>query len=66
MAEPRQQGEETDEADEAERRFADDLVTRGQAVPRDGGPLPPGATHEVEEARDGVPTKVRRRRFSTR
>jgi hypothetical protein len=55
----------TDEAEEAERRFAEDLAARGEAVPPGTEPLPPGATHEIEEERDGVPTKVRRRRFSS-
>jgi hypothetical protein len=53
------------ETDEAERRFAEDLAARGEAVPQGTEPLPPGATHEIEEKRDGVPTKVRRRRFSS-
>ncbi len=51
-------------AEEAERRFIDDLVTRGEAVPEGTEPLPPNATHEIVEERDGVPTKVRRRRYS--
>jgi hypothetical protein len=53
------------ETDEAERRFAEDLAARGEAVPQGTESLPPGATHEIEEERDGVPTKVRRRRFSS-
>jgi hypothetical protein len=61
MAEP----ERPDETDEAERRFAEDLAARGEAVPPGTEPLPPGATHEIEEERDGVPRKVRRRRFSS-
>ena len=61
MADPQRQ----DELDEAERRFAEDLVVRGEAVPKGTEPLPPGATHEIEEERDGVPRKVRRRRFSS-
>jgi hypothetical protein len=60
MSDPQRQ----DETDEAERRFAEDLVVRGEAVPKGTEPLPPGATHEIEEERDGVPRKVRRRRFS--
>ena len=54
----------TAETNEAERRFTEDLVVRGEAVPAGTEPLPPGATHEIEEERDGVPRKVRRRRFS--
>jgi hypothetical protein len=60
MSDPQRQ----DEIDEAERRFAEDLVVRGEAVPKGTEPLPPGATHEIEEERDGAPRKVRRRRFS--
>jgi hypothetical protein len=37
------------ETDEAERRFAEDLAARGEAVPQDTESLPPGATHEIEE-----------------
>jgi hypothetical protein len=62
MAEPERPDEQ---ADETGRRFVDDLVVRGEIVPKDSEPLPPGATHEVEEERDGVPAKVLRRRFST-
>jgi hypothetical protein len=54
-----------DETDDAERRFAEDLAVRGEAVPKGTEPLPPGATHEIEEDRDGVPRRVRRRRFSS-
>jgi hypothetical protein len=52
------------EREKAERRFVEDLAIRGEAVPPGTDPLPPGATHEIVEERDGVPTKVRRRRFS--
>jgi len=55
----------SDEAGEAEQRFIEDLVIRGEVVPEGTGPLPPGATHEVEEEGDSVPRKVRRRRFSS-
>jgi hypothetical protein len=57
--------ERPDEADEAKRRFMEDLVIRGEVVPEGTEPLPPDATHEVEEEGDGVPRKVRRRRFSS-
>jgi len=60
MSEP----EHPETADEAERRFIDDLVARGEAVPEGTEPFPPNATHEIVEERDGVPTKVRRRRYS--
>ena len=50
-------------AEEARRRFEEDLEVRGEVVP-EGEELPPGATHEiVEEDGDGEGT-VRRRRFS--
>lgn len=58
-------GEPTDDevAEEARRRFEEDLEVRGEAVP-EGEELPPGVTHEiVEEEGDGERT-VRRRRFS--
>jgi hypothetical protein len=52
-----------EDAEEARRRFEEDLEVRREAVPA-GEELPPGATHEiVEEDGDGEPT-VRRRRFS--
>ncbi len=50
----------------AEERFIEGLVVRGETVPEGTDPLPPGATHEVVEEVDGVPTRVRRRRFSAR
>jgi hypothetical protein len=58
-------GEPTDDeaAEEARRRFEEDLEVRGEAL-SEGEELPPGATHEiVEEDGDGERT-VRRRRFS--
>jgi hypothetical protein len=54
----------SEETDRAEQRFVEDLATRGEVVPEGTEPLPPGATHEVIEECDGVPRKVRRRRFS--
>jgi len=53
-----------DDGADGEERFVEDLVVRGEAVPEGTEPLPPGATHEVVAERDGVPTQVRRRRFS--
>ena len=47
-------------ADEARRRFEEDLEVRGEAVP-EGEEPPPGATHEIV---DGDEQTVRRRRFS--
>lgn len=51
-------------ARQAEERFVDDLIARGEAVP-EGEPLPPGATHVV--VRDGSGRRTLRRvRFSGR
>jgi len=61
----RERPDKADEADEAERRFIEDLVIRGEVVHEGTEPLPPNATHEVEEEGGGVPRKVRRRRFSS-
>jgi hypothetical protein len=47
-----------------EERFAADLVVRGEVVPEGTEALPPGTTHEVVTEEDGVPARVRRRRFS--
>jgi hypothetical protein len=65
-AEQQQEARSGGGPDLAEQRFIDGLVVRGEAVPEGTDPLPPGATHEVVEEVDGVPTRVRRRRFSTR
>jgi hypothetical protein len=44
--------------------FVDSLIAHGQAAkPRADGTLPPGATHEIVEGKDGE-VKVVRRRFS--
>jgi hypothetical protein len=53
-----------DDEEAEERRVAEDLAIREEAVPEGTDPLPPGATHEVVEERDGAPAKMRRRRFS--
>jgi Haloacid dehalogenase-like hydrolase len=53
-----------DSAGDEERRFVEGLVVRGEAVAEGTEPLPADATHEIVEERDGVPSKVRRRRFS--
>jgi len=50
-------------APEGARRWREDLVARGEAVP-EGEELPPGATHELVEGEDGAPPKPRRRRYS--
>ena len=49
----------------AEERFVEGLLTRGEAAKRDEkGELPPEATHEIVEEREGELPKVRRRRYS--
>jgi hypothetical protein len=52
-----------DQAQQAEQRFIDDLIARGEAVP-EGEELPPGATHVIVYDDDGRRT-VRRKRFSS-
>jgi len=68
--EPEQEGEvhaqdKPSAAGEDEERFVEGLVIREEVAPEGTEPLPPGVTHEVAEEKDGVPTTVRRRRFST-
>ena len=54
-----------DEQTPEEKRFVDDLVTRGEAAEADAdGNLPPGATHEIVERREDGSVRVKRRRFS--
>ena len=49
----------------AERAYVEGLVARGEAaVPDEHGRLPPGATHEIVEWREGELPKLRRRRFT--
>lgn len=49
----------------AERAYVEGLVARGEAgVPDEHGDLPPGATHEIVEWREGELPKLRRRRFA--
>ncbi|GGN26439.1 hypothetical protein [Streptomyces fuscichromogenes] len=47
---------------QAEERFIDDLLARGQAVP-EGQEVPPDATHVVEHDKDGR-RRLRRIRFT--
>jgi hypothetical protein len=61
--------EETDDErharEAAERAYVEGLVARGEAaVPDEHGNLPPGATHEIVEWREGELPKLRRRRFA--
>jgi hypothetical protein len=49
----------------AEERFVRDLLIRGEAAkPDEHGNLPPGATHEIVEEKEGELPKVKRRRFT--
>jgi hypothetical protein len=44
--------------------FTRGVLTRGEAAKSHGGKLPPGATHEIVETKEGELPKIRRRRFS--
>jgi hypothetical protein len=55
---------EKSEKELAEERFVRDLLIRGEAAkPDEHGNLPPGATHEIVEEKEGELPKVKRRRF---
>ena len=50
--------------DEAERKFVEDTLIRGEAAEADEkGKLPPDATHEIVEEHEGEPPTIKRRRF---
>ncbi|GHP01050.1 hypothetical protein KSF_110970 [Reticulibacter mediterranei] len=49
----------------AEEHFVEGVLTRGEAAKPQQGKLPPGATHEIVEEKEGEQPKIRRRRFST-
>ena len=50
--------------DEAERKFVEDTLIRGEAAEADEkGKLPPDATHEIVEEPEGEPPTIKRRRF---
>ena len=56
---------ETPEDKAAAKRFVKDVLTRGEAAkPDEHGNLPPGATHEIVEEREGELPKIKRKRFS--
>lgn len=59
---------EDEHATEKEKRAAEHftrgVLTRGEAVKSQNGELPPGATHEIVEEKEGELPKIRRRRFS--
>jgi hypothetical protein len=46
---------------EAEKRFKQDLLERGEAAKSKDGKLPPGVTHEIIEKAGGEVDVVRRR-----
>jgi hypothetical protein len=51
--------------EETEKRHVEGLVVRGEAAKAsEDGELPPHATHEIVEEREGELPKVRRRRYS--
>jgi hypothetical protein len=51
--------------EQAEEKFVEGVVTRGEAAKRDEhGELPPGVTHEIVEEPEGKLPKIRRRRFT--
>lgn len=47
-----------------EELFVRGLLERGEAAKLEDGELPPGATHEIVEEKEGELPKVKRRRFS--
>lgn len=47
----------------AKEHFEKDLTARGEAVKKGVKPLPPGATHEIVEDKEGKKT-LQRRRYS--
>lgn len=59
---------EEQQAAEKEKRAAEHftrgVLTRGEAAKSQEGELPPGATHEIIEEKEGELPKIRRRRFS--
>jgi hypothetical protein len=66
---PAKRGDSSDDQEAARKRaeeaFVEGVVARGEAAkPGPNGKLPPGATHEIVEEREGRPPKLRRRRFS--
>lgn len=48
----------------AAEHFVRGVITRGEAVKPASDELPPGATHEIVEEKDGELPKIKRRRFS--
>lgn len=50
-------------AAKAKEAFIRDLLARGEAAKVVNGQLPPGATHEIVEKKEGCLPSVKRRRF---
>jgi hypothetical protein len=50
--------------EETQESYVRGLLVRGEAARSVDGKLPPGATHEIVEEREGELPKVRRRRYS--
>lgn len=64
MAKPHDARTSKDPKKRAEEKFVEDTLTRGEAAKADEhGQLPPGATHEIVEEREGELPTIRRRRF---
>jgi hypothetical protein len=61
-----EQAEEATDAKtrEAEEHFVRGVVDRGEAAKPVDGELPPGATHEIVEEKEGELPKIKRKRFS--
>ena len=59
-------GQESTKAaeDAAEKKFVEDTLIRGEAAEADEtGKLPPDATHEIVEEKEGELPTIKRRRF---
>jgi len=58
--------EESRDEQTAEEQFVRGVLVRGEAAKPEQGELPPDATHEIVEEREGELPKIRRRRYSLR
>ena len=58
--------EESRQKQTAEEQFVRGVLVRGEAAKPEQGELPPDATHEIVEEREGELPKIRRRRYSLR
>lgn len=69
MSNEKPKGEaESKSSSEKEKRaaehFTEGVLRRGEAAKSSDGKLPPGATHEIVQEKEGELPKLRRRRFS--